>query len=97
MTDEDMFPSLFAEAVVPARLADPGGRGALAGGAGGRAGAGALPGQGISYILYYILYLLHYYFLVKECTHEEYRQLIFPALRPVFGNPGKSIQASQED
>ena len=33
-------------------------------------------------------------FLVKECTHEEYRQLIFPALRPVFGNPGKSIQAS---
>ena len=47
MTDEDMFPSLFAEAVVPARLADPGGRGALAGGAGGRAGAGALPGEGV--------------------------------------------------
>ena len=36
-------------------------------------------------------------FLVKECTHDEYRDLILPALRPVFSNPGKSIQASIHD
>ena len=34
-------------------------------------------------------------FLVKECTHDEYYDLILPALRPVFSNPGKSIQASK--
>ena len=35
-------------------------------------------------------------FLVKECTHAEYCELVLPALRPVFTNPGKSIQASAE-
>ncbi len=32
-------------------------------------------------------------FLVKECSPEEYRGIVLPALRPVFSNP-KSIQAS---
>lgn len=32
-------------------------------------------------------------FLVKECSPQEYRSIILPALRPVFANP-KSIQAS---